>query len=157
MSAVGPASALGDDIKIAFALIANYSAVASENVSDAVVLAESDFEDDLKLALYAGDLQDQLDTTTSSTLVAATVQVSASLDAIDDTNAKYALVGAASFDGQQECPAGTYSLSGASYCVYCDKGSYTSLSGQTSCLFSDAGSYVSYQGATQQSTCPAGT
>ncbi|KAH8062745.1 hypothetical protein JL721_8649 [Aureococcus anophagefferens] len=145
----------GDD---PFTVRANYSASAAENVSDVVPYILDDFTDDIKLDTYSGDLQAAVAAAGAPALADASVDEDETLEAVDETELPtYELVSAASFDGQSQCPAGTYSLSGASYCITCDPGSYTAIDGQTSCLFSDAGSYVATSGATAQSTCAAGT
>ena len=69
-----------------------------------------------------------------SALSTASVNVDATTDAVDDTTVETTQLTEESFDGQEQCPAGTYSLSGASYCVYCDAGSYTNLPAQTSAV-----------------------
>ncbi|KAH8063311.1 hypothetical protein JL722_2476 [Aureococcus anophagefferens] len=167
---VGPAVALGRrrahvrgllataTATIPFTVRANYSASAAENVSDVVPYILDDFTDDIKLDTYSGDLQAAVAAAGAPALADASVDEDETLEAVDETELPtYELVSAASFDGQSQCPAGTYSLSGASYCITCDPGSYTAIDGQTSCLFSDAGSYVATSGATAQSTCAAGT
>ena len=81
------------------------------------------------------------------------VDEAASVAALEKTVATFRLVGESTFAGQQECPAGTFSLSGETVCVYCDLGAYTDSPGQTSCSFATAGSYVADYGATGQMTC----
>eukprot|EP01036_Dinobryon_divergens_P028469 gene28469-37419_t len=53
------------------------------------------------------------------------------------------------------CPAGTYSSLGS--CVACSPGSYQSSEGQTSCVACAKGTYASAAGASAYSTCPAGS
>ncbi len=53
------------------------------------------------------------------------------------------------------CPAGTYSLAGASECTPCPAGSYSATDGSSSCTSCDPGQY-SAGNATSCSTCPAG-
>ena len=139
--------------QVTYVVATNYSATASEDMGEVTDLVLQSFEDVVDAALRDGSLQAAFDDASSGAAL-GTVDVAESLTVATSSTSQ--LVGSATFEGQQECPAGTYSLSGASYCVYCDPGSYTSSAGQTSCLFADAGSFVSETGATQQWTCPAG-
>ena len=154
---MGPVVELDDaTIRLYFTIVANYSAAASENISIVTQLVGQDFKDEISLLIYNGELQAYVDAMETGPFAGASVDADESLAAIAATAATYVLVGNATFDGQQQCPAGTYSLSGDTACVYCDAGSYTNLPGQTSCLFADAGSYIALSGATAMSVCPAG-
>ncbi|KAH8062471.1 hypothetical protein JL722_3389 [Aureococcus anophagefferens] len=157
VASVGPAVLVDDDaVRLYFDIVANYSAAAAENISTVVGLINLDFQDKVSLLIYNGAFEAFIQSAGQAHLANASVDEDSSLAAIAETTSDYHLIGNSTFDGQQACPAGTYSLSGASYCVYCDPGSYTDSDGQTSCLFSDAGSYVGVSGATQQWTCTAG-
>ena len=56
----------------------------------------------------------------------------------------------------KKCLAGTYSFEGASSCIVCAKGTYSSVDGATSCTTCPAGQYNTTTGNTSCSACPKG-
>ena len=132
---VGPASTVSGSTEIAFALAANYSAAASENITGVKRLIVEDFRSELVSAVNDGTLDYAIylavsngrrlrrSLSGSSALSSATVNADATVSSVETTTAQTEIVSEESIDGQQQCPAGTYSLSGDTACVYCDAGS----------------------------------
>ncbi|KAH8068260.1 hypothetical protein JL721_6835 [Aureococcus anophagefferens] len=148
--AYGGATASDDGATIvSLVLTANYSATSTENVSKVAALVASDFEDGASLAIYDGSLEDAVAST------GCALDSDASLETVAETTGDEALVSAATFDGERECPAGTFSLAGTA-CLYCDLGTFTPSPGATTCDFADAGFYVNRYGATSQEPCAPG-
>ena len=141
---------LGDGADVTFAATTVASLVPGESSDAALRRARNGFVIALRSAATTGRLQDALgDVAIDADRTAAAADAATASLASEPTRAAGALV--------VECPAGTYSTSGAVACVPCAPGTYADAAAMTSCKLAAPGSYVAAAGAAAATPCAAGS
>merc|ERR1712147_100752 len=146
INSVGPAVATGASAKIGFEVGFNYTAAAGEDLSPVEEIILEDFELDLLAKIEDGTLQRNIEEAVSSgrrrlwasrrslsgsALGSATVDVELSSEGILAATVETdAPPGGFSTGETSSCRPGTFSSSGASECVECERGSYTDAKGR---------------------------